>query len=282
MEVSGRDEDFPFELMPLFDDRKIGELSNLADVAAAMRRFLGFAVAVRRVPPDEVTVEPLQANPKLRVQFLRYDMDGTVTEAAHFGELCDELELDGPWPPPELDESEVTSRLIDALFDPGHRLVEGKGTGPIQIQHFACHAETDAGTDAGFALILGSPDGGRRRITLGTIRHEFRTYAGTFEGARPLVVANACGSAAIDAVTRRSFPRWFLQNEHRGFVGTETDVPDDVAADFAQRLYHALLSGRPLGQAVVLARRRLLAERGSPLGVLYVLYGDPRLALEAA
>ena len=33
-------------------------------------------------------------------------------------------------------------------------------------------------------------------------------------------------------------------------------------------------------KAVVAARRRLLTERGSPLGLLYVLYGDPELSKE--
>jgi hypothetical protein len=137
--------------------------------------------------------------------------------------------------------------------------------------------------DALLQIVLGGPGKRRRTVSLSAIRQGFRQRAqdrGRGSGARPLVIANACGSARIDKETRGSFPRWFLNNRHRGYVGTETDVPDTVAAAFAERLYGALLDERPLGEAVVLARRRLLADWGSPLGLLYVLYGDPGLAIE--
>ncbi len=99
------------------------------------------------------------------------------------------------------------------------------------------------------------------------------------EGPRPLVLLNACGAARVRAADFSSFPLWFLENGYRGFVGAEVDVPDALAAEYAKRLYDELLSGQTLGAAVVRARVRLFRELGNPLGLLYVMYGDPLLTI---
>ncbi|MEV6871589.1 hypothetical protein [Amycolatopsis sp. NPDC051128] len=52
-----------------------------------------------------------------------------------------------------------------------------------------------------------------------------------------------------------------------------------MAAAFAAHLYEALLNQRPLGEAVVVGRQRLFSDWANPLGLLYVLYGDPALAV---
>ena len=285
IEVRGRDdEDFPFELLPLLDASRVTDLVNYAEAEDALRRFLGFGTAVRRTIGEQVQTEGLQGTPKLAVQFLNYAMSGTATEGSYFGESLGQLDVEGPWPVPGLGSECVTERLIDALHDPMKSL-DGKARRgmPVQIQHFACHCRTANQTDSGYALVLGGPKERERSVTLGAIGSGFRERnqrLGRIDGPRPLVIANACGSAKIDKESRRSFHRWFLRNHHRGFVGTETDIPDAVAADFGVRLYQELLQKKPLGEAVVMARRRLLTERGSPLGLLYVLYGDPALAIQ--
>jgi hypothetical protein len=284
IEVRGHDDDFPFELLPMFDATPIGDLYNLVEAEMAVRRFVGFGAVVRRTTGETVEVSGLQAEPAMPLQLLTYEMAGASAEVDHLSRRLGQIEMDGPWPGPELTDEEVRELLIDALFDPSTSLDGRHRTGiPIQVQHFACHCATENQTDVGYTIILGGPDDRRRAISLGAIRQGFRQRAqarGRGLGARPLVVVNACGSARIDKGTRRSFQQWFLNNRHRGYVGTETDIPDVVAAAFAERLYDALLAGRPLGEAIVIARRRLLNEWGNPLGLLYVLYGDPALAIE--
>ena len=56
-------------------------------------------------------------------------------------------------------------------------------------------------------------------------------------------------------------------------------MPDLVAAVYARSFYGALLSGRTVGAALVTARQELLHEFGNPLGLLYVLYGDPDIRI---
>lgn len=194
------------------------------------------------------------------------------------GEEEDELpldpgDLDGPWPRPELDSSDVVEKLLDALYDPMTRL-NGKrrDSGPVQIQHFACHGDTTLIPESEYSLILG------------TIKTGFalRRRDDDTKTPRPLIIANACGTAGVHARSEGSFQSWFLNNRHRGFVGTKTNVPNDAAVHFAVRLYEELLARRPIGEAIVRARRRLLAERGNPYGLFYVLYGDPGLAITDA
>ena len=59
-------------------------------------------------------------------------------------------------------------------------------------------------------------------------------------------------------------------------------VPDQVAAKFADGLYSSLMEGWPLGQAIVLARRRLIESCSNPLGLVWTFHADPDLRLPVA
>ncbi|WP_436536121.1 CHAT domain-containing protein [Actinoplanes sp. HUAS TT8] len=285
VEVRGHDDYFPFEVLPLLDSKPFAEFVNLDEVATGLRRFLGFSMAVRRVGPFPVRNDPLVAAPRLPVQLITYDMAGAKTEAATFGLRPDLMSVDGPWPAAGLDQDEVEQRLLDVLFDPAVALDGGRNTdGAAQIQHFACHCLTENRTDIGYTLLVGGPGEQKRTLTMLAILNGYRQRTqdrGVSAASRSLVVVNACGSAKVDQHTRRSFPEWFLNNRHRGFVGTEVDVPDSVAAVFAEEFYAALLQRIPLGEAVVQARRRLFLRWQNPLGLLYACYGDPNLIVES-
>ena len=53
---------------------------------------------------------------------------------------------------------------------------------------------------------------------------------------------NACGSAAVDVFSASSFVKLFIENGNRGFLGTETRVPDTFAAKLSRRFYQELLT----------------------------------------
>jgi hypothetical protein len=65
------------------------------------------------------------------------------------------------------------------------------------------------------------------------------------------------------------------------FLGTHWPVGDDAALAFSTSLYPALLSGRPLGQAIRDARRAVQA-RGSADWADYVHYGNAAFALSSS
>ncbi|MDX3022916.1 hypothetical protein [Streptomyces acidiscabies] len=88
----------------------------------------------------------------------------------------------------------------------------------------------------------------------------------------PLVVMNACGSGRMRAPGSTSFPYLFLGNRNRGFIGAETEIPDDIAAAFSRALYERfLILCIPLGRAVLESRLHLLR---NPLGLTYAAYAD--------
>ncbi|MFD0853151.1 CHAT domain-containing protein, partial [Actinomadura adrarensis] len=92
----------------------------------------------------------------------------------------------------------------------------------------------------------------------------------------PLVVMNACGSARMHATGAVSFPYLFLQNGNRGFIGSEIEIPDDLAAEFSKALYtHLILRRLPLGESMLGARRDLLRDFRNPLVLACSSYADP-------
>ena len=98
--------------------------------------------------------------------------------------------------------------------------------------------------------------------------------------AGPLVVLNACGSAALSPLSYDGLAPYLLDLGARAVVGTETDTPVIFGAAFGPRLLHELLrEGRPLGAALRAARRHFAAAPFfNHLGLLYTLYGSPLLA----
>jgi CHAT domain-containing protein len=278
IEILGRHDHFPFELLPLFGGTEASGATTDADLL--LSQFLGHRVAVRRVRQD--TTEHHngfeQSDGPLPMQFLRYEMEGSAAEDAFFATCKQHLEVDGPWPPSDLQRDPVLDHLVAAIHDPAVRLVGARDDKrPIQIQHFACHCDTEFSTADDFELILGSHPGIRVKLVdiyRGMVKRE---RAKRVKGARPLVFLNACGGARASAF--ESFPKMFLDNRARGFVGAAADIPDRVAARYSTCLYEELLAGVPLAEAVVRARIRLWEERGSPLGLLYTFYGDPGLRL---
>lgn len=286
VQVNCATETFPLELLPLFGFGRMADAGNDLDLARAAARLLGFSCVVQRLtvnalPDDHV----LRNEPALPVQFLRHRGLGSVGEEERFlGSLHPHVSVEGPWPEAQ-DDDAVRHGLLRALFDGAAlSLPPGDGLPPVQVQHFACHCDTSAEHDDDYTIVLSTRRGRRRSVTFGELRQWY--HDAYFEDPRDarnraVIILNACASSRTDPVTASSFPRWFLEWGHRAFIGTETDVPDDVAAAFAACLYGRLLERRrPLGEAVVRARRDLLRDYRSPLGILYVMYGDADLTVE--
>jgi CHAT domain-containing protein len=66
----------------------------------------------------------------------------------------------------------------------------------------------------------------------------------------------------------------FLDGGVANFIGTHWPVGDDAALAFSTAFYQQLLDGRPLGSAMLAARRRVF-EFGSIDWADYVHYGNP-------
>lgn len=134
------------------------------------------------------------------------------------------------------------------------------------ILYFLCHGGRD--DDGGPLLVLDKL--GRAGISKSnlTARH-------VALGHRPLVVMNACDSAALEPDKAISLVRGFTYNGAGAVIGTETAIFPSLAYAFADAfLDGALTAGSSLGAALRSARLELL-RLGNPLGLAYILYGLP-------
>ena len=287
---------FPLELVPIFDFGTIPPLENASVLTKVASRFLGFTAVVCRVVRNTDRCSDVLHNiPALPVQFVRYldlgrygsTVTGFVREAEFLLSLKERglVTLDGPWPTDAVPAGKVVDRLVDALYHPAKALCRGSMVdGPVQLAHFACHCITEGHDDDEYELKLSTETGAPRPVKLHEIRTGYvqRSAKGKKPEFRAPVILNACGSSTVHPGSLLSFQHHFLKNGHRAFVGTQAAIDDADAADYAERLYRFLLGGYTLGEAVVLARRQLLADTGSPLGLLYVQYGNDQFAVEKA
>ena len=312
IEVHGHDYLFPFEMLPLIGSGPMTDEGGLLQLGTNARRLLAFSAVVRRVLPAESTGDSVIRNdPKLPVQFLRYRMRGTSREEKFFYEdLQSYVCIEGPWPTEE-DPKDIPDILIDTLFDPRHHLPPITEGPQVQIHHFACHCDTTRETESEYAInlsteqhipcwvrwawwpwhhpvrcpvTLGLLDSGYLH-RLGALRRPPIEVPATSPADRAIIILNACGSnrtGPTDPLSASSFPKFFIAKGHRAVLGTETEVPDRVATEFARFLYRGLLGGLDLGDAIVHARYTLLERFHNPLGLLFVMYGEPGLHVQKA
>jgi hypothetical protein len=258
------------------------------ELERACRRFLGLAAIVQRLiaQPDGLPClglagDPeLHANPGLPVSLLHdATLAGAQAERRTLAALAPRLTLHGPWPSMAQTDDEVLHALIAQMRDPALGPSGPVPKTPIQILHFACHCDTRDEKPGEHAIRLGA-EKPVSSLTVTQIRNGItaattRPDAGPPVKHRSLVFLNACSSSVMDYHAAPSFPHLFLRANHRGYIGTSTDVPDEFAARFAAVFYDALVTGSTLGKALHTARWHMIGERRDPLGILYTMYADP-------
>ncbi|MBU2662691.1 CHAT domain-containing protein [Actinoplanes bogorensis] len=273
----------PIEYLPLFVPRRTRRIANRAGLVEACRHFAGFSCVIRRSFAEAPvaqgrTLEP-GAEGRIPVRFLRHDgLPGAAAELAWLtGPAREHVEIERAYP--SGDENEPG--LVDLIWDPALSLTGAAGREPDQIQHFACHCHTRADDPLGNEIELSGD--GRTVVTrlddLGIELTDRRMTRAARTGNMPLIFMNACGASRMAATSALSFPSLFLHgNRNRGFIGSDVEVPDDVASEFSAAFYTAfILRRRPLGESVHHARNHLLARFGNPLGLGYAAYADPDL-----
>jgi hypothetical protein len=268
----------PLEFLPVFKldswPRIIDDLETLEEAA---RRFPGFSAIIKRefynmkVPQDTV----LRGDPKLPLKcFFEQSLPGAAVEVEFFrGNQA--IDLDGPWPDSKLQG--FPDLLAQYLQFAEQSFKGGLRSQADQIQHFVCHCVINEGIPSNSSLILSENDA----VTIADLQAAL-TPPSKLRNREPgpLIFLNACGSASMDPMVVASFPRFFLRDNHnRGFIGTETNVPDKFAAEFSRCFYDDLLNGVRLGEAIYNAKWKMLCNANNPLGILYTFYADPDMAV---
>jgi hypothetical protein len=95
----------------------------------------------------------------------------------------------------------------------------------------------------------------------------------------PLVFMNGCSTAGFSPYASAKFIKTFIRSRNASAViGTEVSVWEVLAAGFAAKFLDAFLARKNAGEALLLARRALLAQE-NPLGLVYTLYGSSDLKI---
>lgn len=274
------DTPFPLEYLPLLASSGKTEPASRAELLDQFRSYIGFSCQVHRKtrnpqPTGSLTLATNEDG-EIPVRYLQYDaLPGARQELNWFTAPSHRVKIEGPYP-----NASHSISLPQQIFDP-RMLLNGKTRNlPDQIQHFSCHCYTKAHSPLDSEIELsGSGQNVRvllRQIGTDLVRLLRKSPHRDFD--LPLIFLNACGTARLRADSAFSFPQLFMENRNRGFIGTEIEMPDDVAWTFSTAFYERFLQwGRPLGSAMLEARRHLLYKHGNPLGIAYTSYADPEL-----
>jgi hypothetical protein len=280
----GMTEALPFEFLPLLDAADLPDDESAADPAriqAIYGRFLGLACVTRRVfaHKPQSQQNALTASPALPIRLYRhYGLDVSGNESGFFAENEADLRVMETWPGRTLPASpQAVAEFCTRLYD---------AASAHQVHHFSCHYETNDKRSSHSWLTLSDEGKKELQITIQKILQQFAAMEAHPEKRRragismPMVFFNACGASQINPSSASTLPGALLNWKYRAFIGPATKVPDEPASMFARYFYNSLLAGRTVGQAVLDARRNLLYNHLSPIGLLYTLYGNPDLAIE--
>jgi hypothetical protein len=274
------DEHLPWELLPVFDPRRVPAAATVADLADACRAFGGFSALIERRLPMRVPLRTtLDASSGLGVRFFYHSgYDGAHAELGFLRAHADRIRLRGPYPSADNDWPPIGQQLRDPTIGD-----EGRPTRLADhVVHFACHCETTGSDVADYAFHLAGEDEVPTRVSVGQLLNDLVLAPGGPGGAtsdtpKPMVFVNACDSATLDPRCGTGLLTPFAKNGNLALVGTVASLPDEVAARFSQRLYAGLLAGHTLGAALFDARRDLVLRHANPLAILYCLYGNADL-----
>jgi hypothetical protein len=145
---------------------------------------------------------------------------------------------------------------------------------PAELLYFFCHAYLDSdparlGPSSACLEFTGG-----HRVSLQEL--VFLTPLDRQLDAAPLVVLNACASAAPPSSVYGSFLLYLLGRGARGVIGTEAAVPPVFAAAWARDFFSRVLEGVPLGDASFGLARDLVEHQRNLLGLAYALHCDGR------
>jgi CHAT domain len=268
----------PIEYLPLLVSSPPVTASSREELLDQFRAFIGFSCIVQRKVRSPMSAGgmklTLDPDDRVPMRYLQNDsLRGAYAELQWFSsDMARRVQLEGPYP-----GAGCSVSLAQQIFDPRVLMDGGQRDLPDQIQHFGCHCYTKAKSplDSEIELRGEGQDVRARLATIGSDLGELAYISDRRDFDLPLIFLNACGSARMRADGAFSFPQLFLENRNRGFIGTEIEMPDDVAAAFSSSFYERFLKWRkPLGLAMLEARRHLLYGSGNPLGIAYTSYAD--------
>jgi hypothetical protein len=234
-------------------------------------RFWGFRHAIE-IPPQQTAsgddahpeADKVDAGrPVVLVAGLNSSLGLAETHASALEALVTEFGGSADWKVLERRGQEIVRLLNDPNLD---------------LVYFYCHArggEADPAIDEPCLEFVGLNDE-PRRITSGDLAD------GSSWAHRPLVVLNGCGTVGFSPDALSPFlPIMVRDRGAAGVLGAEISVWEPLAGEFAVHFLRAFLSLESAGRALLIARRKLLAQK-NPLGLVYTLYANADLKISSS
>ncbi len=135
----------------------------------------------------------------------------------------------------------------------------------LQIIHVACHALERIPVHQSYLLISNEFPISIKDFVVS----EFEMKC------NPFVILNACLTSVINPLYTSFWAAELWKRGARGVLATDFHIPDDFAAAFSKELYQHLLSGKPIGEALLVTRHYFWEKQCNPLGLAYALYSSP-------
>ena len=254
--------------------QQAGQPQLLPSTTACPLHFWGFKHIVE-IPPQQVDrmgkqhdlVECILSAKPAR---LAAGFNGSLSHAQeHWAELQKLQSLpaiNAAWEPCRYNRDDILKLLADKT---------------LHLVYLYCHCRggrADPSIKSPYLEFQDLPQPGGLQPAVGTIT------ASQFHAIRwddhPLVFLNGCGTAAYSPDAQSPFVELLVRDNHAaGVIGTEVSVWEPLATEMAQRFLIRFLAGAGVGEALLLARRELLAQY-NPLGLVYTLYAAAHLALD--
>jgi tetratricopeptide (TPR) repeat protein len=203
-----------------------------------------------------------------RAHLLYWGQDAGDSVAAETARHLSELSAWNPYVLPSAVPGKP--QVTQFLYDPA--------PAPVGLVYFYCRSVTEEGSTPGLRFDRAiSPDD--------TVRlDEFGVRP--FDPSRPLIFANACGTAAARPYRPNELEAHFFSRGCSAFIGTECKVPIGFAARFATAFFTFLYTDdekrpTPAGEALAQARRFFWTEYGILGGLFYTYVNDYNVYLAA-
>lgn len=164
------------------------------------------------------------------------------------------------WTEPSYDRDQIIERLKQK---------------DLSIVYFYCHALGGEGSTVKIPELhfQGPEDKKPGIITPDGLAYGFKWQCS------PLVFLNGCGTVGYTPDALSPFLKKLVDDRGAsGVIGTEIPVWEQLAGEMARRFLKAFLGNKCAGQALLEARRALLAQN-NPLGLVYTLYAPSKLEI---
>ncbi len=246
------DDAAPLEASPCFQGHCPVASGNRRQTIICPSGFWGFRHAVglpltATTAPDPPAAVVVQDGPHLTV--------GVSTDPVFTQLAAHELVL-----------KTLVPHLVTAVGDTRDKVLTLLGQ-PSHVVYFFCHGGLAGGTpylEVGYHEPVITPD---------------NLFGNKWNDPRPLVFLNGCHTTALDPDVAYDFVGAFVEDSWAsGVIGTEITIFEPLARAFAEECLRRFLAGESIGEAVRMARLKLLKD-GNPLGLVYIPYVIPSLHL---